>query len=74
MDSSPKIVMDLIVSFSRCSIIFSQTCSISLLCHSFKNINATGFKALEQGQEVEFTVAQGEKGVEAKVRDTSDGH
>ena len=34
---------------------------------SFKNINATGFKALEQGQEVEFTVAQGEKGVEAKV-------
>lgn len=30
-----------------------------------------GFKALEQGQEVEFTLVQGEKGVEAKVRNQS---
>jgi len=34
---------------------------------SFKNINLTGFKVLEQGQEVEFTVVQGDKGVEARV-------
>jgi cold shock CspA family protein len=34
---------------------------------SFKNINATGFKALEQGQDVEFTAVQGEKGLEARV-------
>jgi hypothetical protein len=34
---------------------------------SFKSINASGFKALEQGQEVEFTTVQGEKGLEAKV-------
>ncbi|CAF1031930.1 unnamed protein product [Rotaria sp. Silwood1] len=32
----------------------------------FKNINATGFRLLEQGQEVEFTATQGEKGLEAK--------
>ncbi|CAF0746317.1 unnamed protein product [Rotaria sordida] len=32
----------------------------------FKNINATGFRQLEQGQEVEFTATQGEKGLEAK--------
>lgn len=32
----------------------------------FKNINLTGFKVLEQGQEVEFTVVQGDKGVEAR--------
>lgn len=32
----------------------------------FKNINLSGFKALEQGQEVEFTVVQGDKGVEAR--------
>ncbi|CAF2116748.1 unnamed protein product [Rotaria magnacalcarata] len=32
----------------------------------FKNINASGFKVLEQGQEVEFTVTQGTKGLEAK--------
>ncbi|CAF2565882.1 unnamed protein product [Rotaria sp. Silwood2] len=32
----------------------------------FKNINATGFKQLEQGQEVEFIATQGEKGLEAK--------
>jgi len=32
----------------------------------FKSINTTGFKALEQGQEVEFTSVQGEKGPEAK--------
>jgi len=32
----------------------------------FKNINTTGFKTLEQGQEVEFTVVQGEKGIEAR--------
>lgn len=32
----------------------------------FKNINTTGFKALEQGQEVEFTVVQGDKGIEAR--------
>ena len=46
----------------------------SFLFRSFKNINSTGFKTLEQGQEVEFTLAQGEKGVEAKVRDPNDGH
>lgn len=35
---------------------------------SFKNINATGFRALEPGQEVEFIGTEGEKGLEAKVR------
>lgn len=34
---------------------------------SFKSINTTGFKTLEQGQEVEFSIVQGEKGLEAKV-------
>ena len=34
---------------------------------SFKNINTSGFKTLEQGQEVDFTLVQGEKGVEARV-------
>ena len=34
---------------------------------SFKNINTSGFKTLLQGQEVEFSTAQGEKGLEAKV-------
>lgn len=38
---------------------------------SFKNIKLTGFKTLEQGQEVEFSVVQGEKGLEARVRTTS---
>ncbi|CAF0878678.1 unnamed protein product [Adineta ricciae] len=32
----------------------------------FKNINSAGFKTLEQGQEVEFSIVQGEKGVEAR--------
>ncbi|CAF4283359.1 unnamed protein product [Rotaria socialis] len=32
----------------------------------FKNINASGFKVLEEGQEVEFTVTQGAKGLEAR--------
>jgi CspA family cold shock protein len=38
-----------------------------LFFQSFKSINSAGFKTLDQGQEVEFTVVQGEKGVEAKV-------
>ncbi|UJR31912.1 hypothetical protein I4U23_019386 [Adineta vaga] len=32
----------------------------------FKSINATGFRTLEEGQEVEFSTVQGEKGLEAK--------
>ena len=40
---------------------------LNLVFLSFKNINTTGFKTLDQGQEVEFTVVQGEKGLEAKV-------
>ncbi|CAF0914317.1 unnamed protein product [Adineta steineri] len=32
----------------------------------FKSINAVGFKLLEQGQEVEFTAVQGDKGLEAR--------
>jgi len=32
----------------------------------FKNINSSGFKTLEQGQEVEFSTVQGEKGIEAR--------
>jgi CspA family cold shock protein len=40
---------------------------LNLFVLSFKNINASGFKTLDQGQEVEFTIVQGEKGLEAKV-------
>jgi len=32
----------------------------------FKNISGGGFKTLEEGQQVEFTVSQGDKGQEAK--------
>jgi hypothetical protein len=60
---SRKTVMVLIVLFSM-----SGNFSSYLICFlSFKNINTTGFKTLEQGQEVEFTIVQGEKGLEARV-------
>ncbi len=32
----------------------------------FRNINVTGFKTLDQGQKVQFTVTQGQKGPQAE--------
>lgn len=32
----------------------------------FKSIQATGYKTLEEGQRVEFTVTQGQKGLQAE--------
>ena len=32
----------------------------------FRNINVNGFKTLDQGQEVQFTVTQGQKGPQAE--------
>ena len=32
----------------------------------FKSINATGYKTLAEGQRVEFTVTQGQKGLQAE--------
>jgi CspA family cold shock protein len=32
----------------------------------FKSISATGYKTLEEGQRVEFTVTQGQKGLQAE--------
>lgn len=32
----------------------------------FKSIQATGYKTLEEGQRVEFTVSQGQKGLQAE--------
>ena len=32
----------------------------------FRNINSTGFKSLSEGQKVQFTVAQGQKGLQAE--------
>ena len=32
----------------------------------FSSINSDGYRKLDEGQQVEFTVAQGDKGIEAK--------
>ena len=32
----------------------------------FRNINVNGFKTLDQGQKVQFTVTQGQKGPQAE--------
>ena len=32
----------------------------------FRNINISGFKTLDQGQKVQFTVTQGQKGPQAE--------
>jgi CspA family cold shock protein len=32
----------------------------------FRNINSSGFKSLDEGQKVQFTVTQGEKGPQAE--------
>lgn len=32
----------------------------------FKSINGSGYKTLEEGQRVEFTVSQGQKGLQAE--------
>ena len=32
----------------------------------FRNINITGFKSLDEGQKVQFTVTQGQKGPQAE--------
>lgn len=32
----------------------------------FKSINSTGYKTLQEGQRVEFTVVQGQKGLQAE--------
>jgi hypothetical protein len=65
MVSYQTIAMELIVLFSMLSEFHTHIFFYLFL--SFKNINTTGFKTLEQGQEVEFSIVQGEKGLEAKV-------
>ena len=32
----------------------------------FRNINSSGFKSLDEGQKVQFTVTQGQKGPQAE--------
>ncbi|GAB3040689.1 cold-shock protein [Acinetobacter apis] len=45
---------------------FIQTQDGQDLFAHFKNIKSDGFKSLAEGQHVEFTVAQGQKGLQAE--------
>jgi cold shock protein len=42
-----------------------QESGLDVFVH-FRNINSSGFKSLDEGQKVQFTVTQGQKGPQAE--------
>ena len=49
----------------KVSVLFHKKAVLTFFVH-FRNINSSGFKSLDEGQKVQFTVTQGQKGPQAE--------